>query len=138
MVAAMSDSNRKPRFILGLLGAVLGGVIGYFAFRWMARQGFYAIILPAGLLGLVGGYAVRERSVPFAIACGFAGLVLGLWAEWNFAPFIADDSFVYFITHVHLLKQIKVLMLAASPFISFWLALGFDRKQIAPETSKSN
>ena len=31
---------------LVLLGAVIGGLLGYAAFFWMARHGFYGLILP--------------------------------------------------------------------------------------------
>ena len=123
----MSATNRRPRIALGLVGAAVGGCVGYFAFDWIARQGFYALILPPGLLGLAAGYAAGGRSQPFAVACGVAGLALGLLTEWQFFPFIKDKSFVFFITHVRELKPLTLIMLAIGPVISYRLALGMDR-----------
>ena len=112
----------------GLLGAVIGGAAGFFAFFWIARQGFYALILPPGLMGLTAGLFARSRSTPLALVCGVAGLALGLFTEWRFAPFVADNSLAYFMTHVHKLRPITMLMVGLGAFISYRLALGFDSK----------
>lgn len=117
---------RLQTMLWGLLGAVIGGAVGFFAFFWIARQGFYALILPPGLMGFTAGIFARSRSTPLALVCGVAGLALGLFTEWRFAPFVADNSLAYFITHVHELKPITLLMLALGAFISYRLALGFD------------
>ena len=124
----MNESRRPRTIALGLLGAALGGGVGYFAFFWAARQGFYALILPPALLGLTAGYFARCRSTPLAIVCALAGLALGLYTEWRFAPFIADKSFPYFLTHVHQLKPFTLLMLALGVFLCYRFALGVDRK----------
>jgi hypothetical protein len=36
----------------GLVGAVVGGVTGYYAFGWALSQGYYAMVVPGALLGL--------------------------------------------------------------------------------------
>lgn len=125
----MSDSLRKSRIGLGLVGAAVGGVAGFFVFQWIFRQGFYALIIPGASLGLVGGYCVRGRSVPFAILCGIAGLALGLFTEWRFFPFAKDESLVYYITHIQGKRPITLIMLAIGTVISFRLALGMDEKR---------
>jgi hypothetical protein len=106
--------------LLALVGALVGGAIGYFAFFWVARQGFYALVLPGGLLGLGAGI-VANRSIWVAIVCGFLAAALGVYTEYRFAPFIADDSFKYFITHVTDLKPVTLLMIAAGWGIGFWV-----------------
>jgi hypothetical protein len=88
----MASSASRPAYVLGVIGALLGGVAGYYIFFWIVRQGFYAVIIPSAVMGLVGGYAIRGRSVPFAMICGFAGLTLALFTEWRFAPFMKDPS----------------------------------------------
>lgn len=112
----------------GLIGAVLGGTLGYFAFFWIIQQGFYALLLPPGLLGLVAGIGARGRSLPLAIICGILGLLLTLYTEWRYAPFIADESLPYFITHVYQKKPITLLLIAVGTFLSYRLALGMDAK----------
>ena len=100
-------------------GALVGGVIGFFAFFWIAGQGFYAMILPGGLIG-VGAGLFRNRSLGLAIGCGVAAVALGLFTEWRFAPFAADDSLGYFLAHVHQKKPLKLLMIAVGGVIGFW------------------
>ncbi len=122
----MTEPNRIQTIALGLLGAVIGGAIGYFAFFWIARQGLYALVLPPALMGFTAGLCARRRSMPLALVCGVAGLALGLFTEWRFAPFVADNSLPYFITHIHALKPMTMLMLALGAFLSYRLALGRD------------
>ena len=122
----LPEPLRLRTVALGLLGAVIGGAVGYFAFFWIARQGLYALILPPALLGFTAGVCARRRSTPLALVCGLAGLALGLFVEWRFAPFVADSSLLYFMTHIHTLKPITMLMLALGAFLSYRLALGRD------------
>ncbi len=128
----MPDSIRAKTFVFGLLGAAVGGCLGYYAFFWIARQGFYALIVPPGLLGFSAGLCAGRRSTALAAICGGAGLALGLFTEWRFAPFIADESLLYFIMHIHTLKPLTLLMLGLGAFISYRLALGRDsRSEVA-------
>jgi len=105
--------------LLVLSGAVVGGAIGYFGFLWIARQGFYGLILPGALLG-VGASLTRNRSIPLCVACGVLAVALGLFAEWRFAPFRADESLGYFASHIHQLRPITLIMVGIGGFIGFW------------------
>lgn len=124
----MNKSGQPQTIAFGLLGAIAGGCLGYFAFFWIARQGFYALVLPPALLGLAAGICARQRSSILAAICGIAGLALGIFIEWRASPFLADSSFSYFVTHVHALRPITLIMLALGTFLSYRLALGHDRK----------
>ena len=106
--------------ILVLAGAVAGGVLGYFGFLWLAHQGFYALAVPGGLVG-VGAGCFRNKSLPVAIACGVMAVAIGLFSEWKFAPFIKDDSLGYFISDIHLLRPMTLIMIAVGGFIGFWV-----------------
>ncbi len=120
----MTEPRPSQTLALGLLGAAVGGVAGYFLFFWIAQQGFYALVVPPALLGLTAGLFARRRSTPLAIVCAVAGLALGLFTEWRFAPFTTDGSLPYFITHIHTLQPITMLMLGLGAFVSYRLALG--------------
>ncbi len=123
----MNGPAHSQNFLLGIVGAIIGGCLGYFAFFWIVNQGFYALIVPAALLGLGTGIAARQRIVPLAIICGIAGLILGIVTEWRYAPFKADDGFLFFVTHLHDLKPITLVMIVIGAFFSYRLALGFNR-----------
>jgi hypothetical protein len=119
------DSNsvrRLPNALLAFAGAAAGGVAGYFAFGWLARQGFSALALPGVLIGLGAGRCVPGRSLPLAVTCGISALVLGVFAEWKHFPFLADDSLGYFLAHLLDLRPFTLLMLALGGFAGFWFA----------------
>ena len=105
---------------LVLCGALAGGILGYFVFFWIARQGFYTLALPGALLGLGAGIA-KNRYILVAVACGLAATALGLFTEWRYAPFIKDESLGYFFAHVHELKPITLLMVLVGGLIGFWV-----------------
>ena len=105
--------------VLVLMGAVAGGLIGYFGFLWIAHQGFYALVLPGGLLG-IGASLAQNRSRAICVVCGLMALALGLMAEWQFAPYIKDTSLGFFLAHIHQLRPITLIMIAAGGFIGYW------------------
>ena len=109
-------------YALALLGGIVGGVFGYFAFFWLSRQGFYGLALPGTFLGLGAG-AVKNRSILVAVFSGIAALLLGIFTEWKFSPMIADPSFGYFITHLHDLQSVTLIMIAIGGAVGFYVPL---------------
>jgi hypothetical protein len=106
----------------GLAGAAIGGVAGYFAFGWLAGQGFYALALPGVLLGLGAAVLAKIRSMALAVACGILALALGIFAEWKHFPFAKDDSFTYFVSHLFDLRPFTLIMIGLGGFGGFWFA----------------
>jgi len=113
--------------LVGLAGALLGGVLGYFAFIWIARQGFYALMLPGGLAGAGAGLFVTNRSVLRAVLCGVFAVGLGVFSEWRFASFLKDAGLGYFLMHLGQLQPITLLMIVAGGVFGYWFALGRER-----------
>lgn len=107
---------------LSLVGAAVGGVLGYLAFGWLAGQGFYALALPGVLLGLGATVLARRRSMALAVACGVLALALGVFAEWKHFPFAKDDSLNYFVTHLFDLRPFTLIMIGLGGFGGFWFA----------------
>ncbi len=106
--------------IIALLGAALGGVLGYQAFVWILKYGFYAMILPGVLLGLGASFG-RCRLLAIPILCGLAALALGLFTEWRTRPFNADKSLSYFLSHLQDLTPVTWIMVLAGGFLGFWI-----------------
>src|SRR5690348_17084569 len=102
--------------LLALCGALAGGTLGYFAFSWIWDQGFYALVLPGALLGFGAGI-VPNRSVLVAVVCGLLATALGVFTEYRFFPFVADHSFLYFVSHVYELKPLTLVMIAVGGLI---------------------
>jgi hypothetical protein len=127
MNEAFTTHSRVPapvNFLLGLVGAAVGGFLGYLAFLWLLKQGYYAVALPGVVLGLFAGLIAPRRSWPLAIFCGVSALGLGLFAEWKNLPFTANSSLDYFLKHLGDLKSVTHVMLAVGTLAGFWFALG--------------
>jgi hypothetical protein len=120
----MKADAKHVNWPLGLLGAAAGGVLGYFAFFWITRQGFYALALPGLFIGLGCGLLSRGTSRVQGLVCAVLGLFLGLIIEWQFAPFIADNSLVYFLTHVGDLKPLTWISIGVGGLLAYWCGTG--------------
>ena len=105
---------------LTILCACLGGYVGYLGFMFLADRGFYALVLPGGVLGLAAGIP-RSRSIAVPILCGLLAIVAGLLTEHRFAPFVADSGLGYFLAHVGNLQPVTVLLISLGGVIGFWV-----------------
>lgn len=105
--------------ILALIAAVAGGAVGYFAFFWLVRQGLYGLILPGAFIGLAASH-YKSRSFAVCVACGLLALVLTLVTEWQFAPFVKDDSFGFFLTHLRDKRPYTQIMIVLGAVMGFW------------------
>jgi hypothetical protein len=119
------------QILLLVVGAVAGGILGYFAVFWLLKHGLYALALPGGLVGL-GATLGRTRSVVVAALCGLAATALGLFTEWRFFEhFPKDPSLGYFLLHAYQLDALTLVMIAVGGLIGFWLPYsraGSDRR----------
>src|SRR6185436_11957336 len=100
--------------------ACLGGFLGYLGFVFLLERGFYALVLPGGLLGLAAGIP-RSRSMIVPALCGILALGAGLLAEHRYAPFVADPSFSYFVVHAADLRPATLLLIGLGGVIGFWV-----------------
>lgn len=103
---------------LGLVGAVLGGVLGHRIFVWLYQQGFYGLMIPGALLGLGCNLFSSRPSKARGVACGIAGVVLGLYSQYVFQ---GTKTFGYLVAHVYELTPITLIMIAAGGGFAFWL-----------------
>jgi len=111
-------------WLLGLGGAVCGALVGYFGFFLLTRLGFYGLILPGALLGIGCGSLSGRKSNELGIACGLLALLAGIITDWRFEPFIKDDSFAYFVTHLQDLDKITLIEIAGGVLFGFWFGRG--------------
>lgn len=110
--------------IRGLAGLVAGGAAGFFLFQWLVGQGLYGLAVVGAIMGLACGYASQIYSPVLAIACGICAAILSVFAEWKAFPFIADDSFEYFVSHLHQLSGRSLIFIALSIIFAAWFGLG--------------
>src|SRR4051794_9090396 len=88
----MTGRERVLDSLTAAVGAAGGGIVGYHIFFWLANQGFYGMMIPGAMLGLGAGLLARNPSQTRGVVLGVAGVLLGLYTEWKFAPFAKDDS----------------------------------------------
>ncbi len=107
---------------LGLVGAVIGGTVGFFIFRWLlVSQGLYGLMIPGALVGLGCNRLSLHRSNLRGIACAVGALGLGIFSEWKLRPFRTDDGFSYFLGHMTDLKTITVIMIGLGACFAYWI-----------------
>lgn len=119
-----ADGFPLAAWVLGLVGAVVGGVLGYFLFMWIAGYGFYAIVLPGALVGIGCGALSGRKSTGLGIACAILGLAAGIFSEWRFAPFALDESLVFFLKHFHENGPVTLVLIAIGGICAFYFGRG--------------
>src|SRR5436190_19654178 len=103
---------RQPLIrIIGIAGALAGAALGFWGVDVLARHGFYAIVLPAGLLGIFAGLVSKERSNKWAILYAALGYIAALLTDWRLRPYRVDSSLSYFVQHFDRLHMPIVLVL---------------------------
>jgi len=115
-----------PRYLvshlLGFVGAVVGGALGFYMFGWLVRHAFYGLMIPGALLGGGCGLLARHASNERGIICGIAAAMLALFTEWWYFPFKADTSLTYFVSNISSLSAVTWVMVIIGAFIAYWLA----------------
>jgi hypothetical protein len=105
--------------LLGLGGAIAGGVLGFYTFRWLLGQGFYGLIIPGAFLGLGCSVLARHPSVVRGVFCGIAAFALSQFTDWYFT--LTDESFLDFLRNGKTLTPVTMLMSAVATLVAFWL-----------------
>jgi hypothetical protein len=119
--AVATTGRQVAGHLLSMIGAVAGGILGYYTFGWIYHHGFYGMMIPGALLGLGSGLVAPAPSHARGVLCAVAGIVLGLFTEWNYRPFIADGSLDYFLRNIPSLNPMAIGMIAAGGFFAYWL-----------------
>jgi hypothetical protein len=123
--------------LLGFVGAVLGGALGFYIFGWLIRHGFYGLMIPGALLGGGCGLLAQHASNERGILCGVAAAVFELYTEWWYSPFIADGSLTYFVNNLSNLGPVTWLMVVIGAFIAYWLGRDAGVVRFWPRTEPS-
>ena len=116
------------RSIHGIIGAIAGGVLGYFATGWMARQGFYSVLLPGVLTGVGSLLGVFKNKLFMPVVIGICATLLIYFTEWKYFPFSRDNSFSYFIEHIGDLRPLTHLMAIGGGLIAFSFPFNRSRR----------
>lgn len=123
--AAAEKGSEALNIALGIIGAAAGGVVGYFVFYWIWKQGYNVSVLPGTLLGLGGGLLLRQQSMLMSIICGVGGLAIGVVSQWR--VLYQYEEFGFFLSNnVSQLPWQVLLGLAAGTLLAAWFGRGRD------------
>jgi len=125
----MNVNGKIAQWLLSMVGALLGGVVGCLGFFWLVRQGFYGLVLPGATIGLGCAILSRGRSNVRGILCAVWGILLGLFSEWRSAPFVADPGLGYFVGHLHHLQPITLVEILLGGGFAFWFSVGTRNRE---------
>jgi hypothetical protein len=136
----MTVLERIVTIVVEVIGAVVGGAIGFFTFGWMVQRGVYAGLLPGGLLGLGCAVVARRPSLARGILCGIAGLALSVFAESWYMNFTArgHETLLYYFNHLQDVSHVDWLFVAVGTLLAFWIGkdAGFRRGRPPSEDSR--
>jgi len=123
----MTPENKS--LILGLIGALAGGLAGYYGFFWMVSQGFFSPILPGAFLGLGAGLCVRHRSNLLGAICGIAAIGIGIFTQWRaVVRGGGEESFADYVRYAYSEPPVTLIMIALGGFFGYRFALGVGKK----------
>jgi hypothetical protein len=118
--------------MLALVAGLAGGIVGFFGFFWIWKQGFYALVLPGGLVGICAS-VFKPKSAAVCVLCGLLALAIGLFTEWKRAPWVKDDSLLFFLMHVHKLQPVSLIMIGVGTLLG--VGIPWNHRRDASKTT---
>ena len=123
-----SGSSDPLALIRGVAGALAGAVLGIIIFTLLIKYvGVYAMAIPGAMVGVVCGYAARQRSLVLGIACALIACATMIFAEWWNFPFEKDESLGFFLKNLGKLSSLFWLSLLLGGGLAFWFGQGNER-----------
>ena len=114
---------------IGLLvvGAAVGGLVGVVGYFWLLKQGYYALVLPTGLVGVGCGQFARRPSNARGLVCALVGLAAGFTCDWKSTGGLKDMSFGEVLGQLGNFHPVTWLMLGLGTALSFSMGRGAGR-----------
>lgn len=109
---------------------MLGGTVGYFAFRLAEREGYFAIALVGACIALGAGFFARRRHLGWGLAVGVLAVAATAVVEWQHS-YRADETFWSFVAHFGSLSTKSKLSYLAVGLAGVWFGSGRDRRPSA-------
>ncbi|MDG1873245.1 MAG: hypothetical protein P8J27_05000 [Mariniblastus sp.] len=108
----------------GMLGAVIGGTIGWFVYFMLLGQGLDALMLPGTLVGLGFGLLSKRTMMSAGWVCAVLGLALMLCCEWKSLLAFKDKPLMEFLSNLPELNTGSKIMLGFGTLMAFWFGRG--------------
>ena len=109
---------------LGIVGAILGCVAGWFIYGWLLGQGFYSLAIPGALIGFGFGYMSRRPMLAGGIFCAVVAAVFLLACECFQNSWAEDQRIGFFLAHLNDHDLPTKLMYMLGVACAFWFGRG--------------
>jgi hypothetical protein len=121
----MSNRAGAKDILIGAAGAIAGGVLGWFAARWVVQSGYYGVFLVGFGMGAGARLLLKRRSLAFGYACGSVAFVASVLCHWSVAPFVTDEGLRYFLMNLHNVGLWSWIDIGFGTFLAFRLPTAF-------------
>ena len=113
-----------PSWGLGIVGALIGGAVGSYAYFTLLDYGLDALMLPGVLVGVGFSRGARRPMWSAGVFCAVIGLMAMLFCEWQSLLNFQGGPFLDFIASLDEINTGNKIMLAAGTLIAFWMGKG--------------
>lgn len=120
----MSDSIRRA------IGAIVGAGVGTFAYWLLLIRGYHILAAVGAGVALGVSAMARTKQIAWGVATGVLAVLLSVLVESLFRPFAADESFSYFISHLHDLPRNSLISLAVVAALGVYFGRGRVRGRV--------
>jgi hypothetical protein len=110
--------------VLAVVGALIGGTLGFYTFGWLYDHHYYGPMIPGAFLGLGSGLLARHYSLLRGILCGVSAFLLSLFTEWWFRWSGEDQGLQGFLGN---LSGMTWAMIVGGSLIAFWVSKDAER-----------
>src|SRR5271157_4934462 len=122
----MTAQINAVKWLLGLAGAVGGGIAGFFIFYGLCTVRLYALVVPGAVLGLAAGALLKERMPLFGVLCAALALLLGFFCHWwmRIPSDGEEPGFCYLLAHPSHITPIFLVMIVLGALCAYWFGQG--------------
>ena len=120
----MSETTRRAT------GAIVGVGVGTLAYWLLLLQGYHILAAVGAGVALGVSAMAQTRQIVWGFATGALAVLASVLVEFFFRPFAADESFSYFISHLHELPRNSLISLAVVAALGVYLGRGRVRRRV--------
>ena len=116
--------SKVSAWFRGLIGAAIGGTIGWFVYFLLLDYGLDGLMIPGALVGLGFGLLSKRAFLSAGFLCAILGLGLMLCCEWKSLLAFQDEPLTEFLSNLGGLNTRSKIMMGAGTLMAFWFGRG--------------
>lgn len=121
--------------LAGLVGAVVGGIVGFFIYQWLFNNGYSGPVVPPACVGLGFGLAARKRHIAFGFISAVLAVGATMFTVWKIR-LVDGTSFTDFLEWYMDKNTFGWVMVAIGIAMAF--SFGMGRENYGTPSQKSD